>query len=133
MGEAGQQRPYMGNFDRSTGVAPSTGSRAFARWSDLKTALFLNRGDFYIFYTLALALALPLFLFVRRNEFPSGAAYAGLTLSLMTMAEIAISALGDALDFVRHFSVFTALNDVVLAALLICILHLRSSRQVHLA
>ncbi len=125
MGEAGRQRPYMGNFDRTTGVPPFTESRAFSIWSDLKTTLFKDRGDLYIFYTVVLATALPLLLFFRRNEFPPGAAYAGLTLALLMMAEIAISALGDGLDFVRHFSVFTALSDAVLVALLISVLHPR--------
>src|SRR5258706_1569366 len=52
MGEAGRQRPYLGNYDRRTGIREFQESNSFAAWSSLKRALFWHNGRLYLAYVL---------------------------------------------------------------------------------
>ena len=114
MDGAGQQRPYMGNFDRSAGFPEHTRSWTFAFWSDLKILVFGRHGGRYLFYSLFLALAVSAFMIARRNSLPPGIPAGIVVLVAIMLTELAVTSFADGLDPERQFSLFSAITDLLL-------------------
>jgi hypothetical protein len=106
MGEAGRQRPYLGNYDRRTGAREFQESNAFSAWSSLKRALFWHNGKLDLGYTLGLV-ALLCFLGWRQRMFAAVVAF-----SVLAILELLICSLGDVLDTLRHEWVFNGVTDL---------------------
>ena len=119
LSEAGRQRVFMGNFDRSIGRPAFAESYGFSILSSMKRRMFEQHGLLYLIYTLLLGTIFSLLLFIRRRQFAAGFAEAGWTMVAMMIAAMLIADLGDSLDFVRHSFVFIGINDTVLVALVI--------------
>ena len=119
LSEAGRQRPYVGNFDRSAGLWDSAESHAFSTWSVVKAKLFEGHGAIFLTYTALLAIALPIVLWIRRSKLPAGSQAAGLTLVAMMLAALFIAIVGDPLDCTRHAWLFIALSDTALVSLIL--------------
>jgi hypothetical protein len=114
MGYGGRLRPRLGNFDRRTGFPDVTISHTFAVWSDFKAFLFTEHGVRYLIYGLSLSLFVTTIAFVRRESLPAGVPIAVAALVAMTLLEMSVASLADALDPERHFSLFGALTDLLL-------------------
>jgi hypothetical protein len=112
--EAGRQRPAMGNFDASAGLAPYAESQAFAGWSNLKRVLFDRRGSRFLTCFLGTCAAVAVMLICQRRSIPAGGLAAGLILVGMACTELAIASLADAMDVPRHHLLFYALFDTLL-------------------
>jgi hypothetical protein len=113
---AGRQRPRLGNFDRRTGFPEFTQSRNFAAWSGLKTLVFGEHGGRYLLYALSLALFVTVVAFLRRASLPEGMPIAIGALAAMMLLELLVASFADALDPERHFSLFSALTDLLLVS-----------------
>jgi hypothetical protein len=111
---AGLQRPYVGNFDRLAGFPEHTRTRAFAAWSGLKARIFGLHGGRYLLYSLLLALAVTMLAVVRRESLPAGMPAAAGALAAMTLIALLVASFADALDPERHYSLFSALTDLLL-------------------
>ncbi|MCU1337439.1 MAG: hypothetical protein JWO19_3020 [Bryobacterales bacterium] len=111
---AGRQRPYVGNFDRLAGFPEITESRSFAVWSGLKARIFGRHGGRYLLYSLSLALLVTAFAVARRGNLPVGMPEAVSVLAAMTLIELLVASFADALDPERHYSLFSALTDLLL-------------------
>jgi hypothetical protein len=107
MGEAGRQRPYLGNYDRRTGAREFKESNSFSAWSSLKRAIFWHNGGRYLAYFLGLVALLGVLAWKRRI-LTAVAAF-----SVLTMLELLVCSLGDVLDSLRHEWVFNGLTDLV--------------------
>jgi len=114
LNDAGRQRPRVGNFDRRTGFPEGAQSRTLAVWSGLKARIFTGHGWLYLLYAVALALAVTGFAIARKGSLPMGIPAAVATLAAMTLIELAVASFADALDPERHFSLFSALTDLLL-------------------
>jgi len=114
MGDAGRQRPYAGNYDKRTGFAEYAQTRAFTVWSGLKALAFGGHGARYLFYSLFLALAPAVFAVVQRKSLPAGIPEAMVALAAMALIALLVASLADALDAERHYSLFSALTDLLL-------------------
>lgn len=114
MGKAGWQRPYYGNYDKRTGFAEYAQARAFTVWSGLKARAFGRHGGRYLLYSLFLALAPAAFAILRRKSLPLGIPEGVITLAAMALIALLVASLADALDAERHYSLFSALTDVLL-------------------
>lgn len=114
--EAGRQRPALGNFDPSAGLAPYTESQAFSGWSNLKRSLFERRGSRFLTCFLGLSAVVALLLLRERGNLPAGSLAAGLILIAMGATELAVGSLADAMDVPRHHLLFFALFDLELLA-----------------
>jgi heme A synthase len=114
--EAGRQRPALGNFDRSAGIAPYAESQAFAGWSNLKRTLFDRRGSRFFNCFVAVAAVVALLLLWQRRSLPAGGVAAGLILIGMAATELAVSSLADAMEIPRHHLLFYALFDILVIA-----------------
>jgi hypothetical protein len=112
--EAGRQRPALGNFDPSAGLAPYAESQAFAGWSNLKRALFDRRGSRFLTCFLGLAATVAVLLVWQRRSLPAGSTAAGLILIAMACTELAVASLADAMDVPRHHLLFYAFFDLLL-------------------
>ena len=112
--DAGRQRTRVGNFERSTGLPEFTQSRSFAVWSGLKALIFSEHGGRYLVYSLFLALTVTGFALARRASLPPGMPIAIGALATMTLFELMVASFADALDPERHFTLFSALNDLLL-------------------
>lgn len=119
LSEAGRQRVYMGNFDRSTGRPPFAESYGFSVFSSVKRRMFEEHGLLFLTYTLILGTAFSFLLLITRGQLAPGFAEAGWTMVAMMIAAMLIAELGDGLDFVRHSFVFIGISDTVLVALVI--------------
>jgi hypothetical protein len=108
---AGRQRANLGNFDSSTGVAPFTESYRFAAWSSLKRRIFYEHGTLYLIYFVVLAAVCVVSL---RRRPPLGQAV--WLLVSMALLEMLVASLADAIDWIRHFYLYTALLDLLLVA-----------------
>jgi hypothetical protein len=115
LGEAGLQRPALGNFDRGAGV-PVSESRAFALWSDLKSRLFLDRNGWFLTSIAGLTAALAVLLLMIRKTLPAGGLAGGFALIGMALTELGVSSFGDAIEVARHHLLFYALYDMLLIA-----------------
>jgi hypothetical protein len=111
---AGLQRPYIGNFDRLAGFPGYTQSRTFAAWSALKARVFTQHGGRYLLYSLLLTLCVTAFAVVRRENLPAGMPVAIGALAAMTLLALLVASFADALDPERHYSLFSALTDLLL-------------------
>ena len=111
---AGRQRPRIGNFDRRTGFPAVTQSRTFALWSGLKARIFGEHGVIYLLYALALALSVTVLAIARRGSLPAGIPAAVGALAAMALIELLVASFADALDPERHYSLFSALTDLLL-------------------
>ncbi len=112
--EAGSERPALGNFDPSAGLAPYAESQAFAGWSNLKRSLFDGRGSRFFTCFAGVAVAVTLLLIWQRRDLPHGGFPAGLILIGMASTELAVASLADAMDIPRHHLLFYALFDTLL-------------------
>jgi hypothetical protein len=110
LGWAGKQRPAMGDFERSTGRAAFTQSRAFSVWSDLKKKIFDQRGGLYLGYIAALCTA-SLAIFWRTPHRKSA-----LCLVAMAIMAMLIATLADAVETTRHCFILNVLVDFMFAA-----------------
>ena len=126
LGQAGRQRAGLGNFDRGVGYPPFFESQGFANWSRLKRVLFADRGSRYLWFTAGL-LGLLVLQAIRSHErqFLSG----GLCLSTIIISEMLVTGLGDAVEVVRHFTMFNALVDVTLLIVFITALPWRTVKR----
>jgi hypothetical protein len=115
LNEAGRQRDF-GNFDPAEGHRPMAETQAFRWWSDLKRLAFLGRGRRFLWTIVALSAALAALLYRRRGILPPGTVSGGYALIGMTLTEMAVSSLADAMDVVRHHLIFYALFDMMLLA-----------------
>lgn len=112
LGEAGRQRPYLGNYDRTTGAREFQESNAFSAWSSLKRIVFWHHGRLYLGYVLAL-LALLCALAWRHRRLRGGAVFAAAaSFAALTLLELLVCSLGDVLDTLRHEFVFNGLTDL---------------------
>jgi hypothetical protein len=124
--EAGRQRPALGNFDRSAGLAPYAESQAFAGWSNLKRALFDRRGSRFFNCLVAMAAVVAVLLLWQRRSLPAGGTAAGLILIGIAATELVVSSLADAMEIPRHHLLFYALFDMlVIAAVWLALCHRR--------
>jgi len=112
--EAGRQRPALGNFDPSAGLAPYAESQAFALWSGFKRALFDRRGSRYFILFVVLCGSVAAGLMGQRRRLPDGAAAAGLILIGMACTELAVASLADAMEVPRHHLLFYTFFDLLL-------------------
>jgi len=108
LGDAGKQRPDLGNFDRKYGFPPKTQSRSFALWSGWKRAAFEGRGAWNLAYFLGLGIAA---LWLGRSH-PLRHGIAALWLG--GWLAMAVAALADSLDMPRHFFLYHAIEDLLL-------------------
>jgi hypothetical protein len=113
---AGRQRPPVGNFDRQTGFPEHTESRTLALWSGLKARIFSEHGGRYLLSALSLAFLVTVVAFVRRASLPAGMPIAAGALAAMMLLELLVASFADALDPERHFSLFSALTDLLLVS-----------------
>lgn len=110
--EAGRERPYLGNYDRRTGVREFQESNAFSAWSSLKRALFWHNGKLYLGYVLGL-LALLCMLAWRQRRLQTPGVFAGaVAFAVLTVFELFICSIGDVLDTLRHEFVFNGVSDL---------------------
>jgi len=121
LNEAGRERPYLGNYDRRTGVREFQESNAFAAWSSLKRAIFYHNGRLYLGYVLGLLALLCTLVWKQSRVQPPGVFAAAVAFAMLTIFEMIISSMGDVLDTLRHEFVFNGLSDlaVVFAVALI--------------
>jgi hypothetical protein len=112
--DAGRQRPPLGNFDPSAGLAPGAQSQAFAFWSNFKRMLFNRRGSRYLTYFFCVMATMALLLFVQRRSLPAGGMAGGFILIGMAATELAVSSLADAMEIARHHLLFYAHFDMLL-------------------
>jgi hypothetical protein len=112
--DAGRQRPALGNFDPSAGLAPYAESQAFAFWSNLKRGLFERRGSRFLSCFLGLSGAVSWLLFQQRRTLPPGGMTSGLILIGMACTELAVASLADAMEIPRHHLLFYAFFDLLL-------------------
>src|SRR5439155_8013399 len=103
-----------GNYDKRAGFAEYAQTRAFTVWSGLKARAFGRHGGRYLLYSLFLALAPALFAIVRRKRLPPGIPEAMVALAAMALIALLVASLADALDAERHYSLFSALIDLLL-------------------
>jgi hypothetical protein len=115
LSEAGRQRDF-GNFDPSAGYRPMAETQAFRWWSDLKRRALLKRGHRFLWTIVSLSAALAALLYRQRGILPPGTVSGGYALIGMTLTEMAVSSLADAMDVVRHHLIFYALFDMMLLA-----------------
>jgi hypothetical protein len=120
LNEAGIQRPYLGNFDVSTGYPRFHASRAFAFWSDLKRRAFNERGTRYLFTFIGLAAVVGTLLAAQRRSLHTGAIAGGVVLIGMAFTTLFVASLADAVDVARHHLLFYALSDM----LVVLVVHL---------
>ena len=126
LAEVGAQRPYLGNYERGTGVKEWSMSPAFSMWSTLKAKLFEHRGGLYLTYIGLLCLGLLRVLWKRGSRASIGA---GIALLMMMLMALAIGILGDGTDTLRHAVLFTALNDLVLVSMVLVFVSNRTEHQ----
>lgn len=112
----GLRPPYLGNFERSTGLPPRTQARRFAVWSDARAKLARGAtwwlGLFFGGNLLAIILSL-------RSAPPRGRLFLSAIAVCLAMAafEFLTCSLADALDDLgRHLYTFDVLCDLVLVA-----------------
>jgi len=115
LSEAGQQHAF-GNFDISTGYPPSTESKAFAFWSDVKRHFFFHHGSSFLFTFLGLVTLFGVLLWFECKSLPKGALPAGFCLMGAAFTELGLSTLCDSMDITRHSMIFFALFDMVALA-----------------
>jgi hypothetical protein len=111
---AGRQRPYAGNYDRRTGFPEYAQTRSFTLWSGLKNRVFGEHGGLYLLYAIALALVVPFLAMERRAGLPLGIPAAVIALTAVMLTALLVASFADALDAERHFSLFSALTDLLL-------------------
>ena len=114
LNRAGLQRPYVGNFDRLAGFPEYARTQTFAVWSGMKVRIFGLHGGRYLLYSLLLALSVTVLAIVRRASLPPGMPVAVGALVAMTLIALLVASFADALDPERHYSLFSALTDVLL-------------------
>jgi len=114
MGKAGWQRPYYGNYDKRTGFREYAQTHSFAVWSGLKAGAFGRHGGRYLLYSLFVALTPATLAILRRKSLPPGIPEAVITLAAMALIALLVASLADALDAERHYSLFSALTDLLL-------------------
>jgi hypothetical protein len=130
---AGLQRPYLGNFERTAGFPEYARSRAFAAWSGLKAALFGLHGGRYLIYSFGLVIAVVANAIARRQTLPAGIPAAICALGAMTLLELLVASFADALDPERHYSLFSALTDLlVICGVCLVVVALRARPPVQL-
>jgi len=105
--DAGKMRPGSGNFDPGEGFAPGAMSHAFAQWSGLKARVFADHGWRYLSFSVIICALL-----LVRCPAP-----AAVCLIIAMALELLVTGLGDAMDAPRHFTLFSALSDMVLLIL----------------
>ena len=116
--DGGRQRPPMGNFDRSTGLPPSTETHEFALWSDAKRTLFHGHGIRYLGCFVLMAALICGIATARTRTLP-GVLVAGIyALAGMGITEVLVAALADAVDVTRHYFVAATILDLELLILL---------------
>ena len=129
LAEAGSIRPYLGNFDHREGRPQFAQSQTFAFWSRMKAALFLDHGRRYLFCAIALALAVCGLATWLRARLASGMLAGCYVLAGVSVAEMLVASLGDAVDIPRHHFIFSATMDllVLICAILldVAVRHLR--------
>src|SRR5204862_7274849 len=113
LGQAGRQRPNLGNFDKSAARPPYAESRKFILWSRLKRSLFYYKGARYLAYS-AVVILIGILLAAAR---PSKVYLAPvLLLATAALMEIGIAGLADAAETTRHCFLFNALLDILCTA-----------------
>jgi hypothetical protein len=112
MSEAGRERPYLGNYDRRTGVREFQESNAFSAWSTLKRTLFYHNGRFYLGYVLALLALLSALAWKQRRIQTAGVFAGAIAFVVLAIFEMLICSMGDVLDPVRHEFVFNGVADL---------------------
>ncbi|HXB67926.1 MAG TPA: hypothetical protein VNY05_06770 [Candidatus Acidoferrales bacterium] len=117
LSEAGGQRPGLGNFDSHSGMKPRQESQAFAVWSRCKGALFAHRGTRYLLCFLLLTLGCVGLAMAQGTTLPAGTVGGVVVLSAMSLTELAVSSLADALDSARHHLLFYAHCDLMILLL----------------
>jgi len=106
---ANMRPPYLGNFERWTGLPPRAKSHSYAAWSGLKSWLG-NRHPAIALMAVIFA-GLPIALAAQRLS--SGFHYAWLVVAVI-IGEIGIAAFGDGIDWARHLFLGQALLDAYL-------------------
>jgi len=114
MDTAGLQRPYLGNFDRSTGRPEYAKSQSFAMWSGLKTRIFGRHGLRYLIYSLLLTGFVTVLAVARRKSMLPGMPEAIWTLLGLMLIELTVASFGDVLDSERHYLLFSVLTDLLI-------------------
>jgi hypothetical protein len=117
LGEAGIQRPYLGNFDVRSGHRPFDSSTAFAFWSGFKKRALHLRGSLYLVTFVGLAAALSALLMARRRTLPPPAIAGTTALIGMAATALLVASLADAIDIPRHHMLFYFLSDMLVVVL----------------
>lgn len=122
LSKSGRQHDF-GNFDISTGCPPSTQSRSFALWSDVKRHFFYHHGDVFLFTYVGLAAWFGILLGLERKRLPEGAWIGGACLIGAAFLEMATSTLCDSMDITRHSMIFFVLFDMIALACVYLTIH----------
>lgn len=118
LSEAGRQRPVLGNFDRAAGLPERYESQAFALWSNLKRSAFDQHGTRYLWCLIGLWCSA---IGVVRLQWKSSSAglLAGILVLLgISISELIVSSLADAIEVPRHHLLFYSATDLLLLAVL---------------
>jgi len=106
---ANMRPPYLGNFERLTGLPARAKSHSYEAWSGLKS--WLGSRHPAIALMAVIFAGLPIALAARRVS--SGFHYGWLVVAVI-IGEIGIAAFGDGIDWARHLFLAQALLDAYL-------------------
>jgi hypothetical protein len=121
---AGDERPPMGNFDRSGGLPPYTQSHAFTLWSGFKRLVFFLHGRRYLAGFILIGVAMCAIATARRRSLPAVSIAGAFALFGMAITAMLVASLGDAAEVTRHHMIASALLDVELVLVFaLAILH----------
>jgi hypothetical protein len=112
LGEAGRQRPPMGNFDRSAGLPALSESQAFAVWSNAKRRIFHEHGIRYLNYCVFTTVLICAITSARRRTLPNVLLAGIFALAGMGISETLVASLADAVDVTRHYFISAAILDL---------------------
>jgi len=113
LGQAGRQRPNLGNFDPSAGRPPYAESRKLILWSRLKRSLYYWKGARYLSYSIAVMVFSSLVAATRASK---ECVAPVCLLAVAALMEIGIAGLGDAAETTRHCFLFNAILDILLVS-----------------
>jgi len=114
LGEAGVQRPYLGNYDRGAGRPPFAESRFFSAWGSAKASLFRERGGRYLAFWVAVLGGALLLLWTNRSRWEPVYLYGYGVLIAMGLTAALIASLGDTVDVPRHHFIANAIQDLLI-------------------
>lgn len=129
LGEAGRQRPPLGNFDRGAGLRESAESDRFAWWSSTKRSLFYEHGARYLAAIGGLQMVFSTLVWWRRRRIAPRLVFAAFGLVAATLLSLGIATLADAVEVTRHYLIASALLDLELICIVVTFAAGQTSKQ----